>query len=711
MEKWNKKIVSNQEEFNSLLVELENDNPKYIGLDTETTGLNITTDKAFLIIVGWDNKVFTFDLTSGISTNSIQSMYNLMSRATYVFCWNTKFDLHMLANAGIPYNSDNLSDGTILARIKEPVESRSLKLKTMTSKYVKDYKEEKKDLISNFIKEIKGPRVRELTQQLKPYKFSYGEINKALKDPLLGFDSLPEQVKTVYVDWCKRYNHKNYYEDYKPSYLEVYNLKPELMREYAFYDVIHMMEFITGEHNSGKKNFLERVLSVREGNVFIRESKVIRPLWVQERNGWKIDVDYLKVSIEKIKKVIKEKRIHLSKLAGKEISANQHLVIREIIFKRINPSSFPIKDALKMIKTEEHGFEIFLPLKTKWDHLKSNKESLQKINETTTDPFLKEFISLILEVRRLEDWYGKYLIGILRNSLNSDKGIIRTSYNSTGTITGRLSSDFQQFPREGIIVDDKELFHPRKLIIPYGGEYPSIYFFDYSQIELRFQAEYTYKIKKPDVNLIKAFINLDNEPDWTPTDLHGLNVITAFNIDETHPDFKTLRNGGKTINFAVTYGSGLKGLLKNNNLRKFSEEQITNLFNAYNTNFPGILKFRESVRHYIQKYSFIHNLYDRRYLFKEKKHSYMAGNYLIQGSSADFLKEKMIKCYDFINHNNLKTKMIGNIHDEIQFAIPKKEEHLVSKFKEIMEESTTQIPIVVDVEKTTTNWAEKEEVI
>ncbi len=710
MKKWNKKNINNQEEFNSMLFELENDSPRYVGLDTETTGLNITTDKAFLIIVGWESKVFAFDLNSNISVDSINRMYELISHSIYMFCWNTKFDLHMLANAGIPYNYDNLSDGIILARIKEPVESRSLKLKTMTSKYVKDYVEEKKDLITNFMKEIKSPRIKELSKQLKPYKLNYGNINKTLKDPLLGFDSLTEQVKEIYVNWCDKYNHKNYYEEYKPSYLEVYNIKPELMREYAFYDVIHMMEFITGELNSGKVNFLERILKTREGNVFVRESKVIRPLWEQERNGWKLDIDYLKISIKKIKEVIKRKRKLLSELAGKEISANQHLVIREIIFNRFYPYSFPIKEAIKIVKNQELGHEVFQPLVDNWNNLKSNKESLQKISESTHDKGLADFINLILEVRRLEDWYGKYLIGILRNSLNSTNNIIRTSYNATGTITGRLSSDFQQFPREGIIVDNVELFHPRKLIIPYGGEYPSIHFFDYSQIELRFQAEYTYKVNQPDKNLIKAFINLDNEPDWTPTDLHGLNVKTAFGIDESHPDFKILRNGGKTINFAITYGSGLNGLKKNSNLRKFSPEQITQLYHAYHKNFPGVVKFRAIVQNTIRTYNFIHNLYDRRYLFDDAKHSYMGANYLIQGSSADFLKEKMILCYTFIKENKLKTKMIGNIHDEIQFAIPKEEEHLVNKFKELMEKSETKIPIVVDVEKTTTNWAEKKEV-
>ncbi len=660
--------------------QLKKDNPLYVGMDTETTGLNITEDKAFLIVLGWinnknDKKVFTFETKLIIENNLWRELYGFLKNARYLFFWNTKFDLHMLRNAGMEYPYDNLSDGMIIARILEPIEGKTLKLKHIAAVYVDRKAKEQQDFLRIFQQELKKPRLSELTKLLKPYKYTFGAVDKALKDPLIGLDSLPKEVKDIYIKWAKKYNHHNLYEVYNPSYYEIYIHNPELMIRYASDDVIYMMEFIHGEKTS-----IQWILTTKSRDTLLRESKLIKPLYTQEKEGWCIDLNYLRESIKNVKEMINILRLRLETLAGMPLTAGQHKVIKELINTKF-----------------VHSYIV----------TKTDKAALNKISVETTNKKLKEFTTAILDLRTIEKTYSTYLIRILRNINNSYDKKLRTNFNHTSVVTGRLSSNFQQFPKEGVMVDGKELFNPRKLIIVENDEYPNIFFFDYSQIELRFQAEYTHLYAGGDKNLMKAFKNIDNDPNWVPTDLHGLNVKTAFDIDEINPNFKSLRAGGKTINFAVNYGAGLNTLYNNPSLNKFSQEQIKKLYDAYKTNFPKVVEFQNLAIGFVRKHGSILNLFNRPYTYRDVNRAYTITNYLVQGSAADFLKEKMILMYKFIKVNDLKTKILGSVHDEIQFAIHKDELYIVPKIKELMELSNYYIPIVVDVEITKTNWASK----
>ena len=178
-------------------------------------------------------------------------------------------------------------------------------------------------------------------------------------------------------------------------------------------------------------------------------------------------------------------------------------------------------------------------------------------------------------MRTLEKWYSAYIIRFQKDLKFNDK--LYTTINQVGAVSGRVTSDFQQFPKKPIkTIDGKELFHPRRII----KTDTAIVYLDYSQIELRFQALYTVIIGKPDFNMCRAYmpykciskegIPFDyNKPEhiknwnkewyheenpeehWDPVDVHGATTTAATGLTKDDPEFHTLRSTiGKRVNFA-----------------------------------------------------------------------------------------------------------------------------------------------------------------
>jgi len=165
---------------------------------------------------------------------------------------------------------------------------------------------------------------------------------------------------------------------------------------------------------------------------------------------------------------------------------------------------------------------------------------------------------------------------------NTDR--IYTTINQAGTVSGRVTSDFQQFPRSPIkSKTGEELFYPRKMIKITGNGYNKIVYIDYSQIELRFQAMYTILVGHPDLNLCRAYmpykcyrlvdnqkeefdynnlehimnwdsgewLHLEDDTHWEPVDVHGATATAATGLKPGDAGFKEARsNIGKRTNFA-----------------------------------------------------------------------------------------------------------------------------------------------------------------
>jgi DNA polymerase-1 len=270
------------------------------------------------------------------------------------------------------------------------------------------------------------------------------------------------------------------------------------------------------------------------------------------------------------------------------------------------------------------------------------------------------------------------------------------------------------------------------MVIPTKDGYDTLAFLDYSQIELRVQANYTYEISGGDLNMCRAYMphqcvdangvvfdpllhknEITTKPwftqesgaVWKPTDLHSATTKEAFpEVPEGTDEFKKLRGLGKATNFAKNYGATKNALMEQFG---FEESVAIKLDKAYYQAFPKILDYQNLVRKIYYQRGYVKNMYTRRYYMTDKRFVYRLYNYLVQGSCADMLKSKIIEIDALLLPYKSRFQM--NIHDELSFEIYKGEEFLVDKIKAIMENVPRMIiPVVAELETTQTNWADKE---
>lgn len=686
-------------------------NPKVLAIDTETTGLHIIRDKPFLLSFGFYTEdlvgyTFTYDLERGFDNhNMMRILYKACARMEKVIMHNAKFDLHMLTNIGYPYPHKNITDSQIFIRLAHDAVSQRfsgppLGLKAYAVKYIDPKANALEKELKAEILSIHRENNKKLKQRLaeiplpdkykinsKNKSWSVGVIDAFLKDSINEISDLPQDVQKAWQDWKT-------YDYIEPSYN---HLNRETVTKYAHYDIIFTLEI----YHSTKDIIYER----KQEEILKLEESLILPLYRMERVGFKFNKAYAYETKQKMRNYIIKKRNQLYQLAGEKVSVAQHQRLVEIFNKKYN------------IAIESCNDQVL------------NEIIKKNISEEAT-----QFAKIIKEIRTLEKWYSTYILKWIEEE---HEGRIYTQINQSGAVSGRVSSDFQQFPRDGIKDDQgNNLFIPRRLIQVSGEDYPVIAYFDYSQIELRFQALYTIFISKGDTNLCRAYmpfkchtyqngkridfdydnpdhlktftnytwyLNEDPKTKWHPVDLHSTTAKLAFNVDESHPDFKHLRSMGKTANFACNYGATHKTLYKNG----YDWDTAVKLYEGYKKAFPKIQEYRAYVQQFLYQYPYIENLFGRRYYNTDV---HRGCNYLIQGSAADFLKMKIIEVTTFLEKHNYKSRFQMNIHDELSFEIHKDEMHLLPKIKQIMEHLPgTKIPIVVDVEITRTTWDEKEE--
>ena len=367
--------------------------------------------------------------------------------------------------------------------------------------------------------------------------------------------------------------------------------------------------------------------------------------------------------------------------------------------------------------------------------------TVSDLKRTGENPTAVEFIETLQELRTLEKWYSTYVMRFIVD-FNKEDGKIYTTIFQAGTVSGRVTSDFQQFPKDAIVaVDGRELFHPRRMVLAKDGDYDAIVYLDYSQIELRLQAFYTILVGHPDLNLCRAyspykcFTILDDgtvlpysykdhwciehaydrtwyyeeEPEkaWTPLDVHGATTKIAFDIDETHPDFHSLRYKGKRVNFAKNYGAQFSKIKEM--FPEYDDEQIRKIDEAYYKAFPGVKAYHQYCYTMAMQNAYMQNLFGVRY-YGASGHNLI--NMLVQGTGAYYLKWKIVQVTEFMKEHHMKSKLMMQIHDELQFKKHKDDDPaLFFEIKRIMEDwEDTYMPIIADMEVTTTTWADKYEV-
>lgn len=673
-----------------------------VAIDTETTGFHIINDYAFMyqVLVEDRNYLINFlqvdEETKETFLNRLQDIVN--AGPVLVFA-NAKFDLHKMIYDGIriPHDAD-IKDVLIMSRLCAPADTiQRFGLKELGKSILGIEPEEQADLKleeRTIKKEILAQR-NGFTRELVGLRFK--ELERMYYDPSSDLTDEQARVYEACIEEIQEFRYSD--------------ISSEVLENYAYNDT---------ELTRKLYDFMcQRVIALDVIDVVELEHKSIMPILRMERTGFKIDFDY----VFKARAAIREEyMIVLTQLRG------------TVKYTALHAPGISQEDKETLLEAAENGtiaqqhamLKVFFRV-CGINSASMDKQALDKIYNDTKSDAIKKFITGVKTLRRLSKWYGTYLSKYIKESVD---GRFYCSIKQADTTTGRMSSDFHQFPKGDIIstVTGEVLFKPRNIVLPDGvNGFNSIYYFDYSQIELRIQAHYTMLFAEPgDKNLCRAFMPFrtfekdgkywleeDPETEWQPIDLHSMTTATAFpDLDQNSKEFKNMRGYGKATNFAKNYGGGVAAL---NNIMgdKVSSDVIDKLDQAYDTAFPKVKEYGNEVTRRLRVYGEVRSLAGRKYTCRDTRFFYKCNNYVIQGSGVDILKRALIRLDEFIIKNNLKTQVQMAIHDELSFLVHEDEEGIVETyFKTLMEVNDfgMEVPIVCDVEKTTTNWGDKYEI-
>ena len=390
------------------------------------------------------------------------------------------------------------------------------------------------------------------------------------------------------------------------------------------------------------------------------EMPLIYVLAEMEATGVTLDTSALKESSEILsgQLVSLEKEIH--ELAGLEFNINSPKQIGEVLFDRMKLDE-------KAKKTKTGGYS-------------TSEEVLEKLRSK------HPIIGKILEYRGLKKLLSTY-IDALPELINKETGKIHTSFNQAVTATGRLSSTNPNL--QNIPVRDEM---GREIRRAFTADNDDCIFFsaDYSQIELRIMAHLSN-----DAHMVEAFVSGE--------DIHAATAAKIYNvpINEVTSD---MRRKAKTANFGIIYGISVFGLAERLNIpRAESKELIDGYFNTY----PEIRKYMDESIRVAKEHGYVETIFKRKRFLPDINsgnavvRGYAERNAInapIQGSAADIIKLAMIKIHQRFEEEGLKSRMILQVHDELNFNVYKDE---YEKVKEIVLDSMEnviklRVPLIAD---------------
>lgn len=241
--------------------------------------------------------------------------------------------------------------------------------------------------------------------------------------------------------------------------------------------------------------------------------------------------------------------------------------------------------------------------------------------------------------------------------------------------------NFQNIPRHDKVI--KRAFVPKL---------DALFFFDYSQIELTLLAYYMASVG--DSSMVKALTAGD--------DLHVESARGALGLTRDLTDEE--RQVGKTLNFSMVYGGGRPTLMRQLDVTWY---EAGNLLRGFHRRWPGVALLVEAIKQKCERQGYIKTLWGR-HLHPESQHK--ALNALVQGCAADLMRSSLVNVHKVFSVDS-ESHLVSNIHDEIIMDVAEKEYDVVAQcVPELMdyEPVSRVVPIRVDVEWSTTNWAEKE---
>ncbi len=404
------------------------------------------------------------------------------------------------------------------------------------------------------------------------------------------------------------------------------------------------------------KNKLETELKKFEcEDLFYNIEMPLMPVLAEmEMNGVCLDTESLKETSKVLTDRMNELEERIYELAGGQFNIASPKQVGEILF-----------DKLKIVEKAK---------KTKTGQYVTSEEVLQQLRNK------HEIVADILEHRGLKKLIGTY-IDALPKLINPRTGHIHTSFNQTITATGRLSSsdpNLQNIPIRG--EDGKEI---RKAFIPE----PGCLFFsaDYSQIELRVMAHLS-----KDSQMIEVFKE--------GKDLHAATAANIYKKDIADVT-RDERTKSKRANFGIIYGITVFGLAERLDIPR---DEAKMLIDGYFATFPQVHDYMEKSKEIARQKGYVTTLFGRRrYLPDINSHNSTvrgfaernAINAPIQGTAADIIKVAMIRIHQRFKQEGIRSKMILQVHDELNFSVYPEEKEAVERI--VLEEMQGAFPLAV----------------
>ena len=370
------------------------------------------------------------------------------------------------------------------------------------------------------------------------------------------------------------------------------------------------------------------------------EMPLVRVLAAMELTGVRIDTETLRETSELFTLRMNKLEEEVFALAGESFNLSSPKQVGEILFDKLK-----IDERAKRTKTGQYV---------------TSEEVLEKLRPR------HEIVDRILNYRGLKKLTSTY-VDSLPTLINPSTGKIHTSFNQTVTSTGRLSSsnpNLQNIPVRGD--DGKEI---RKAFIPEPG--CTFFSADYSQIELRIMAHLS-----GDKHMIEAFLEGD--------DIHASTAAKIYHkpIDDVTRDE---RRKAKTANFGIIYGISVFGLAERLNVPR---SEARELIDGYFATYPRVREYMDESIERARRQGYIETLLRRRRYLPDinSRNAIVRGyaernaiNAPIQGSAADIIKIAMVRIYNRFLSENLRSTMMLQVHDELNFSVVPEEREIVEQ--------------------------------
>lgn len=389
------------------------------------------------------------------------------------------------------------------------------------------------------------------------------------------------------------------------------------------------------------------------------EMPLVPVLAEMEMTGVRLDTDALAETSKVLTERMQQIEQNIYGLAGHEFNIASPKQVGEVLF-----------GEMKIVEK---------PKKTKTGQYVTSEEVLQQLRSKAP------IVDHILEHRGLKKLLGTY-VDALPKLINPRTGHIHTTFNQAVTATGRLSSsnpNLQNIPVRG--EDGKEI---RKCFIPEPGQL--FFSADYSQIELRVMAHLS-----GDENMIEAFRE--------GYDIHAATAARIYKEDINSVS-RDQRTKAKRANFGIIYGITVFGLAERLDI---SRDEAKQLIEGYFNTFPGVHAYMEKAKETAREHGYAETFFHRRrYLPDITSHNATVRNFAernainapIQGSAADIIKIAMVRIYERFQREGIRSKMILQVHDELNFSVLPEEKERVEKIviEEMQNAYPLHVPLVAD---------------